>query len=87
MKKLVYKCGNVIIVQTDDQSKKGSIIVKHDEEEFFDIISGNIGIELNRKPGGLDRVDWIIEELGRIIREEKKRGTGQFRIRLLGEQA
>jgi hypothetical protein len=64
MDKLVCKCGNVIIAQTNDQSNKGSIIKEHDEEEFFDIISGNIGILLNRKPGEIDRDDWIIEELG-----------------------
>lgn len=64
MNKLVCKCGNVIIAQTDDQSNKGSIIKEHDEEEFLDIISGNIGILLNRKRGGIDRIDWIIEELG-----------------------
>lgn len=64
MNKLVCKCGNVIIAQADDKSNKGSIIKEHDEEEFFDIISGNIGILLDRKPEGIDRIDWIIEELG-----------------------
>ena len=64
MDELVCKCGNVIIAQTDDQSNKGSIIIEHDEEEFFDIICGNIGILLSRKPGGIDRDDWILEELG-----------------------
>jgi hypothetical protein len=64
MNKLVCKCGNIIIAQTGDQSNKGSIIKGYDEEEFFDIVSGNIGILLNRKPGGIDRIDWIIEEFG-----------------------
>lgn len=64
MDKLVCKCGNVIIAQTGDQTNKGSIIIEQDEEEFFDIICENIGILLNRKPEGIDRDDWIIENLG-----------------------
>ena len=64
MGKLVCKCGNVIVAQTDYLPNKGSIIKEQDEEEFFDVICENIGEFLSFKSGGIDRKDWIIENLG-----------------------